>query len=75
MVKTVAAFERPLQLEPTHSEASLFAGRAYYMANDLGKASTAFQKALAIDSDYTEARISYAACCWTVAIPPRQSAN
>lgn len=53
-------FEKALEIDPKYSEAAMFAGRAYHMANNLDKAAENFKKALEIDPAYTEARVSYA---------------
>ena len=53
-------FERALKIDARYSEAADYAARAYNMAGQLDAASKMFQKALAIDPDFTSARVDYA---------------
>ncbi|MGB0124876.1 MAG: tetratricopeptide repeat protein, partial [Silvibacterium sp.] len=48
-------------LDPKYSEAYMYLGRVEDALYEDGKASAAFQRAIAIDPDYEEARVSYAA--------------
>ena len=52
-------FEKALQLEPNFSQAALYLARCHRALYDESKAETWFRKAIEIDPDYIEARVSY----------------
>lgn len=58
--KAAAEFEAALAVDPTYSQAALYAGRVYNALYEDQKALDFFRKAIAIDPDYMEARSSYA---------------
>ena len=58
--KAAEHFEKALQLDATYSQAAMYLGRAYNSLFDQAKAEAAFRKAIAIDPDYLEARVSLA---------------
>ncbi|MEQ1947150.1 MAG: caspase family protein [Bryobacteraceae bacterium] len=58
--KAVEHFEKALQLDPTYSQAALFLGRAYNSLFEEQKSEAALRKAIDIDPDYMEARVSLA---------------
>jgi tetratricopeptide (TPR) repeat protein len=54
-------FEKALQLDPEFSQAALYLGRTWQALYDPEKAQTYLKRAIDIDPDYSEARLSYAA--------------
>jgi tetratricopeptide (TPR) repeat protein len=58
--KAAALFEQALRADSTYSEAAFFLGSTYNALYDEEKAGQYFQKAIAIDPDYLEARAAYA---------------
>jgi tetratricopeptide (TPR) repeat protein len=58
--KAVAHFEKALQIDSKYSQAALYLGRAYNSLFDEKNSQAAFKKAIDIDPDYLEARVSYA---------------
>lgn len=56
----VAHFQKALQIDSKYSQAALYLGRAYNSLFDEANSQAAFKKAIAIDPDYLEARVSYA---------------
>src|SRR5258708_4385482 len=58
--KAAEHFEKALQLDPTYSQASLYLGRTYNSLFDQTKAEAALRRAIEIDPDYMEARVSLA---------------
>jgi tetratricopeptide (TPR) repeat protein len=57
--KAVALFDQALATEPTLSKAAFYAGLAYSALFEEEKAREAYQKAIAIDPDYFQARANY----------------
>ncbi len=54
-------FEKALSIDPKYSQAALYLGlRAYNSLFEQDKAQAALKKAIDIDPDYLEARVSYA---------------
>ena len=58
--KAAEQFEKALTLDPTYSAAALYLARTYNALYEQGKAEQFFRQAIQIDSDYTEARASFA---------------
>lgn len=58
--KAAAEFEAALKIDPTYSQAALYAGRVYNALYEDQKALEFFKEAISIDPDYMEARDSYA---------------
>jgi tetratricopeptide (TPR) repeat protein len=58
--KAVALFEKAFQADPTYSQAAFYLGLTYNALFDEDKAQQYYQKAIAIDPDYLEARADYA---------------
>ena len=58
--KAVEHFEKALVSDPAYSQAELYLGRAYNALFDETKSEAAFRKAIQIDPDYMEARVSLA---------------
>jgi len=54
-------FEQALGVDPQYSRAALYLGRSYQALYDEDKAKLYLKKAIDIDADYSEARLSYAA--------------
>ena len=57
--KAAALFEKALATEPTLSKAAFYAGLTYAALFEEEKAQQAYQKAIEIDPDYTQARANY----------------
>jgi tetratricopeptide (TPR) repeat protein len=57
--KAVALFEKALATEPTLSKAAFYLGLTYAALFEEDKAQQAYQKAIEIDPDYTQARANY----------------
>jgi tetratricopeptide (TPR) repeat protein len=57
--KAVALFDQALATEPTLSKAAFYAGLTYSALFEEEKAREAYQKAIAIDPDYFQARANY----------------
>ena len=57
--KAVEQFAEALKMEPTYSQAALYLGRAYHALDDPTNAKIYYEKAIAIDPTYWEARSSY----------------
>jgi tetratricopeptide (TPR) repeat protein len=58
--KAILHFDKALALDPKFSQAYLYEGRAYNSLFDEQKSQAAFRKAIEIDPDYMEARVSLA---------------
>jgi tetratricopeptide (TPR) repeat protein len=58
--KAAEHFEKALQIDPTYSQAALYLGRTYNSLFDEQRSEAALRKAIAIDPDYLEARVSLA---------------
>ncbi|MCI0419370.1 MAG: tetratricopeptide repeat protein [Acidobacteria bacterium] len=58
--KAAENFEKALTLDPTYSQAALYLGRTYNSLYEQDKAEKFFRQAIEIDSDYVEARASFA---------------
>lgn len=58
--KAAGLFERAFQMDPTYSQAAFYLGLTYNALYDQDKAAEYYQKAIAIDPDYLEARADYA---------------
>jgi tetratricopeptide (TPR) repeat protein len=58
--KAAAEFEQALAIDPTYSQAALYAGRVYNALYEDDKSLQYFREAISIDPDYMEARSSYA---------------
>ncbi|HTV14951.1 MAG TPA: tetratricopeptide repeat protein [Acidobacteriaceae bacterium] len=58
--KAAAEFEQALAIDPTYSQAALYAGRVYNALYEDEKSQEFFKEAISIDPDYMEARSSYA---------------
>jgi tetratricopeptide (TPR) repeat protein len=58
--KAVEHFQKALQVDAKYSQAALYLGRAYNSLLQPDKSQAAFKKAIEIDPDYLEARVSYA---------------
>ena len=59
--EAVARFEKALAEDSKHSESALFLGRAYQIVYETKKSKAAYERAIAIDPDYIDARLSLAA--------------
>jgi tetratricopeptide (TPR) repeat protein/uncharacterized caspase-like protein len=57
--KAVVHFQKALDEDPNYSQAALYLGRAWQALFEPEKARGFFERAIAIDPDYTEARASY----------------
>jgi tetratricopeptide (TPR) repeat protein len=58
--KAAEHFEKALQIDATYSQAALYLGRTYNSLFDEQRSEVALRKAIAIDPDYLEARVSLA---------------
>jgi len=58
--KAAEHFEKALQIDPNYSQAALYLGRTYNSLFDEQRSEAALRKAIAIDPDYLEARVSLA---------------
>jgi tetratricopeptide (TPR) repeat protein len=58
--KAVEHFDRALSIDPKFSQAALYLGRAYNSLFDEQKSQAALKRAVEIDPDYLEARVSLA---------------
>ncbi|HYW42777.1 MAG TPA: tetratricopeptide repeat protein [Bryobacteraceae bacterium] len=58
--KAAGLFENALKTDSTYSQAAFFLGNTYNALFDEEKAQSYFKRAIAIDPDYLEARVSYA---------------
>jgi len=58
--KAAEHFEKALQIDPTYSQAALYLGRTYNSLFDEQRSEAALRKAIMIDPDYLEARVSLA---------------
>jgi len=58
--KAIAHFEKAIALDANFSQAYLYTGRAYNSLFEEPKSQAAFRKAIEIDPDYLEARVSLA---------------
>lgn len=58
--KAIAHFEKAIAIDANFSQAYLYMGRAYNSLFDEQKSQAAFRKAIEIDPDYLEARVSLA---------------
>ncbi|HLJ14287.1 MAG TPA: tetratricopeptide repeat protein [Bryobacteraceae bacterium] len=58
--KAVENFQKALDLDPTYSQAALYLGRTYNSLFDEGNSEKYFRRAIEIDPDYIEARVSFA---------------
>lgn len=58
--KAAEHFEKALAADPAYSQASLYLGRTYNSLFEMQKSEAAFRRAIEIDKDYTEARVSLA---------------
>jgi tetratricopeptide (TPR) repeat protein len=58
--KALQHFDKALAIDPKFSQAYLYEGRAYLSLFDEQKSQAAFRKAIEIDPDYMEARVSLA---------------
>src|SRR5580658_815973 len=58
--KAIVHFDKALAIDPQFSQALLYEGRAYNSLFDEEKSQAAFRKAIEIDPDYLEARVSLA---------------
>jgi tetratricopeptide (TPR) repeat protein/uncharacterized caspase-like protein len=56
-----ANFEEALKIDPQYSQAALYLGRTYHALYEEDKAKDALKRAIEIDPEYLEARLSYAA--------------
>ncbi|MEO8025717.1 MAG: tetratricopeptide repeat protein [Bryobacteraceae bacterium] len=58
--RAVEHFDKALSADPKYSQAALYLGRTYNSLFEEQKSEAAFKKAIEIDPDYIEARVSYA---------------
>jgi tetratricopeptide (TPR) repeat protein len=58
--KAAELFEQAFRMDPTYSQAAYYLGLTYNALFDEDKAAAYYQKAIAIDPDYLEARADYA---------------
>jgi tetratricopeptide (TPR) repeat protein len=58
--KAASEFEQAIAIDPTYSQAALYAGRVYNALYEDEKSLQFFKEAISIDPDYMEARSSYA---------------
>ncbi len=58
--KAVEHFQKAVQIDAKYSQAELYLGRAYNSLFEQDKSQAAFRKAIEMEPDYLEARVSYA---------------
>jgi uncharacterized caspase-like protein/tetratricopeptide (TPR) repeat protein len=58
--KAAEHFSKTLEIDPKYSQAALYLGRSHHALYDDAAARPAFERAIAIDPDYMEARSSFA---------------